>query len=87
VNNRTFSSREPKSDFERAVGEGPQPTRKTSEKTIVSRCGGAKSGADGAMDTPLYDVDASLARIVDCWPLLTPHVKATILGMVRNPVA
>jgi hypothetical protein len=58
----------------RAPPIGAELPAKSSEKTTVSKNGAAESAA----------VDPDLDLIVNRWPILTPHAKATILGMVRK---
>jgi hypothetical protein len=46
---------------------------KSSGKSQVVASGAAESAA----------VDADLAQVITCWSKLTPHAKATIVGILR----
>jgi len=62
-----------------AFGEGLLPSRHSSEKTKVRPKGGAKSGALDARDAA--DLESIAARLAK----LTPHQRATIMGIIRKP--
>lgn len=68
--------RQPAGRLGTAVGEGPQPPSESSDKSVVEATGGTESGTVAA--------DPVLALVVDRWHLLSPHSKATILGIVRR---
>ena len=65
------------SSRQKAVGEGLLHPGQSSGKTAKLARGGAKSGALAAPND-------DLALIAARWPELSPHVKATILGMVGS---
>jgi hypothetical protein len=60
--------------LEQAPPVGDELPTKSSKKTPVSKNGAAESAA----------VDPGLALVISRWSNLTPHAKATIMGMARK---
>lgn len=52
-------------------------------KTAISTIGGANSGARNAPNTPQTTQDSDLALVVDRWPNLPEHIKATVKALIQ----